>query len=191
MKTLIADNNDSFTYNIVDLLDKIGYDHYEVVRTNSLQKNYLTNFDKFIISPGPGRPSDFPMNFEIIRYCEIHNLSLLGICLGYQTICEYYGGNLYQLDRVIHGQKSRLTIDNQSLLYKNLSDEINVGRYHSLAIDALSLPSCLRITGVTNNVKTLMSVEHITHKIYGIQYHPESFLTSDGPIILTNFMNLI
>ncbi len=186
IRVLIVDNNDSFTFNVVDILRKLSYISFEVIPHNDVSIKVLKQYDKFIISPGPGKPKDFGIIKSVIQYCEENNKSLLGICLGHQAICEYYGGKLIQLDKVVHGWQMPITIDNNALLYRGLSNKIDVGLYHSWVIDSGNLPEKLIITGETNS-GLLMSVQHKECDIHGIQFHPESFLTTKGVKILANF----
>ncbi len=186
IRVLIVDNNDSFTFNVVDILRKLSYISFEVIPHNDVSIKVLKQYDKFIISPGPGKPKDFGIIKSVIQYCEENNKSLLGICLGHQAICEYYGAKLVQLDKVVHGWQMSININNKALLYNNLTDTIKVGLYHSWVIDNNSLPDELTATGKTNN-GLLMSVQHKKYDIHGIQFHPESFLTASGTEIFENF----
>lgn len=189
MQVLIIDNNDSFTYNIVDILRKIETIDYKVLLSNELDTSVLIAFDSIIISPGPMKPADFSVLKDVISYCSQSNKPLLGICLGHQAICEYFGGELVQLKNVVHGQKKRIEIDNNSPIYKNLPPEIEVGLYHSWIVNYKTLKCCLKITGMTAD-RCLMSVEHYRNNIFGIQFHPESFMTANGKQILENFLSI-
>jgi para-aminobenzoate synthetase component 2 len=189
MQVLIIDNIDSFTYNIVDILRNIGTVDYKVLLSNELDPDELSAFDRIIISPGPMKPADFPMLEAVISHCSQSNKPLMGVCLGHQAICEYFGGELVQMKNVVHGQKKRIEINNNSPIYRNLPPEIEVGLYHSWMVNYKTLPHCLKITGMTAD-KCLMSVQHYKDNIFGIQFHPESFMTAWGKQILENFLNI-
>ncbi len=187
MKVLLIDNNDSFTYNIVDLFRKINYVELSIITSDKLNQEEIANFNKYIISPGPGTPQEFPIFKSIISHCTTNKKSLLGICLGHQAICQYFGGKLVQLENVVHGQQKTAILDNNSPIYKDMRKQIDVGLYHSWVIETETLPSCLKTTGFLKN-NLLMSVKHTNFNIYGIQFHPESFLTQYGQQIIENFL---
>lgn len=189
MKVLLIDNNDSFTYNIIELLRSIGKVEGVIVPSAELNILQLDEFDHIVISPGPMRPKDFPILSEVIEYCFTTHKPLLGICLGHQAIGEYFGGKLVRLNSVVHGQRRQIAIDTSSLLYVNLPDNIEVGLYHSWAIEHSTLPSSLKATGFTAD-SCLMSIEHSERAIFGIQFHPESFMTTQGRQIIENFLNI-
>lgn len=189
MKVLIIDNNDSFTYNIVDILRNIETTDCKVLPSNELEISALSAFDHIIISPGPMKPIDFPILRDVISYCSKNNKPLLGICLGHQAICEYFGGELVQLKHVVHGQKKQIEIDNSSPIYRNLPPKIEVGLYHSWTVNPKTLNSCLKTTGMTAD-QSLMSVQHYSANIFGTQFHPESFLTVNGKQIMENFLSI-
>ncbi len=184
--TLLIDNEDSFTYNIVELARKIVADELDVRSATVLRVDELDGYDKIVISPGPGKPSDFAILTDVIQHCEQNHKPLLGICLGHQAICEYFGAALYRMEQVVHGQQKQVrTI--ASKLFSDTSAHISVGLYHSWAIQEDSLPSCLRSTAISTD-DILMAVEHQERPIYGIQFHPESFLTLNGADILSKFL---
>lgn len=189
MRLLLLDNNDSFTFNIVDLLRSFDDLDFDVIKSEAVQVEMLRQYDKFIISPGPGKPSDFPMINETIKYCINNEKDLLGICLGHQAICEFFGGELFRLESVVHGQKKKIEIDTSSLIYNDMPKEVEVGLYHSWAVNGNNLPECLMPTGFSTD-KTLMSIQHRNLHIFGVQFHPESFLTTCGNKILQNFIDL-
>jgi len=189
LKLLLVDNNDSFTYNVVDLLRRIAGCKYEVVPSGSVQIEQLPDFDKIIISPGPGTSSDFPVLKEIITYCIKSETALLGICLGHQAICEYFGGHLVQMPFPVHGQRRICRKENESLLFSNLPDEFEVGLYHSWKIDETGLPSDLIICGKSNDL-VILSVRHKDLPIFGVQFHPESFMTKPGKQIFENYLSI-
>lgn len=189
MRVLLIDNNDSFTYNIVELLRSLHGAAYDVLSSKGLEMSVLEDYSHIIISPGPMTPSDFPELNDVIAFCEDRDKPLLGICLGHQAICEYFGGRLVRMDKIVHGHKESIGIDNHSIIYNELPDTIDVGLYHSWRIDHHDLPDELLITGMSQE-DCLMSVQHRSKMIFGIQFHPESFLTTRGNRILENFTNI-
>ncbi len=189
MHVLLIDNNDSFTYNIVELLRGLDGAAYNVLPSKGLEMSVLEDYSHIIISPGPMTPSDFPELNGVIAFCVERDKPLLGICLGHQAICEYFGGRLIRMDTIVHGHKESIEIDNHSSIYNDLPDRIDVGLYHSWKIDHHDLPGQLMITGMSRE-DCLMSVQHKSKMIFGIQFHPESFLTVRGRQIMENFTNL-
>lgn len=189
MSVLLIDNNDSFTYNIIETIRSVCSDKWQIVRSEVLDIGMLGRFTHIVISPGPMTPSDFPILSDVICRCYDDNKPLLGVCLGHQAIGEYFGARLVQMPSVVHGQRRRITIDSTSLIYRGLPSVIEVGLYHSWAIDYTSLPDTLQATGATAE-HCLMSLQHKDKHIYGIQFHPESFMTPDGSRILSNFINI-
>lgn len=187
MNTLLLDNNDSFTYNLVDLMRSFKNVKMEVVVPDRFEATDLSKYDRMIISPGPGKPNDFPAIREVIRFCEKQQVPLLGICLGHQAISEYFGAELYRLTEVIHGQKKKINIRNSFKLFEGLHDQIEVGLYHSWAVKMNGLPNCLQVAG-TMDSSILMAIQHKQLPMYGIQFHPESFLTPSGKSIMANFI---
>ncbi len=187
MRVLLIDNNDSFTYNIVSTLKRIEQVDTTVLNSDTFDITLLEKFEKIILSPGPGMPKDFPILDKVISYCLKNNKPLLGICLGHQAICCYFNAKLFNLNQVIHGHRKKIKINNSSSIYKHIPPEIEVGLYHSWAVEMNSLGEDLQITGVSED-GVLMSVQHSIKPIFGVQYHPESFLTQYGKQILENFL---
>lgn len=190
MKVLLIDNNDSFTYNIVEILRSINRVSFEVIPYSCLDVGKLNEFNNIIISPGPMIPSDYPKHAQVISFCEHHHKPLLGICLGHQSICAYYGNKLVRMEKIIHGQKKRITIDNRCPLFSQLPNKIDVGLYHSWKIDHQTLSNELTITGISDD-DCLMAVQKTGRSIFGTQFHPESFLTPMGKQILDNFTAIL
>ncbi len=188
MNILLLDNNDSFTYNVVDLFRKFKNINL-IVKSSFEDQSYLENFDKFIISPGPGLPKDFPHILKVIEYCKKSKKPLLGICLGLQSIAQYFGGDLFRLQNVVHGQRKEIRIIEKSLLYKGLEEKIQAGLYHSWAVAGEKVPKSLKVTSVSED-NIIMSLEHRNLPIYGIQYHLESFLSEYGYEIASNFLEV-
>ncbi len=151
---------------------------------NSLENN---KYDLVVLSPGPGRPEDFNVS-EKIKFCIENKLPVFGVCLGLQSIVEYFGGSLGQLDTPVHGKKSLVEIEKDSMIYKGLVGEIGVGRYHSLFAEMV--PKNLRITSKTHD-GTVMSVEDDINRIYAVQFHPESLMSMKENCGLKLLKNII
>lgn len=186
MKTVIIDNYDSFTYNLSHLIKELGSEVC-VLRNDQFNLADLMPFDKIILSPGPGIPREAGLLLDVIRqYAGVK--PMLGICLGEQAIGEAFGAQLVNLETVYHGVQTSVKLMNESdELFRNLPQEIMVGRYHSWVVDNANLPDCLRITAVSNE-GLIMGLRHATYNIHGIQFHPESVLTPMGKEIINNFL---
>lgn len=181
---LLIDNDDSFTYNVVQLLRKVSKKPIAVQRGCETRISDAARYHHIIFSPGPGLPNDFPIMKDILERYD-STKSILGICLGHQAICQYYGGTLRNLPHVVHGVASDLICQPASVLFKGISS-MTVGRYHSWVAD--SLPDVLRVTA-TDEAGLIMGVEHTAKRVYGIQFHPESYITQEGATILQNFLH--
>ncbi|MEI7509059.1 MAG: aminodeoxychorismate/anthranilate synthase component II [Flavobacterium sp.] len=186
MKNIVViDNYDSFTYNLVHYLEDLNCT-VSVLRNDEFELDELVKFDKILLSPGPGVPSDAGLLKQVIqKYAPTK--SILGVCLGQQAIGEVFGGSLINLDKVYHGvaSKVQITVNNESL-FQGLENEIEVGRYHSWVISKEDFPLDLEITSVDENGE-IMSIRHKTFDVKGVQYHPESVLTPHGKKILENW----
>lgn len=180
---LLIDNNDSFTYNIVELLRRVTPLKVRVIKSEELTLEQVQSYDTIIFSPGPGLPDDFPILAQILRRYDNHK-RILGICLGHQAICQHYGGRLFNLPQVMHGVESEIECAPDSQLFKEMTTT-TVGRYHSWA--ATDIPPTLKVTA-SDKDGTVMAVEHITKLVFGLQFHPESFITGQGEQILKNFI---
>lgn len=184
MKVLIIDNYDSFTYNLVHLIQGLDV-QFEVWRNDQINFEAVCEFDKILLSPGPGLPHEagqMPMLIE--QYA--HSKPMLGVCLGCQALAVYFGAELYNLKHVKHGVQSPINILDKRGLYYGFSDEIQVGRYHSWAINITQVDK-LRLTAQDSDA-IVMSFRHETLPIYGIQYHPESIMTKEGRKLLKNWL---
>jgi len=184
MKLLMIDNYDSFTWNIVHLFEERGVD--VVVRRNdaiTMEEAEALAPDRLVISPGPGRPSDAGVSVELIRRLG-PRVPTLGVCLGHQAIVEAFGGEVGQAKALLHGKASRVENDGKGV-FAGLPAEIEAGRYHSLA--AVLVPEELVVTARTGDGE-VMGVRHRDHPIEGVQFHPESVLTPDGPKMAENFL---
>lgn len=183
---LLIDNHDSFTFNLVDLLRKIGV-KTEVISVENLDLDAVENFSHIMISPGPDVPRAYPQLFEMLeRYHQTK--SILGVCLGHQTICEFFGGELYNLNTVRHGQQRLLTQTSANPLFDALPQTFNIGLYHSWAISQNSLLNTPLVATAFCDQNVLMAVKHPSLRIYGVQFHPESFITEYGEQILRNWL---
>lgn len=188
MKILVIDNYDSFTYNLVQYLQEITNDTVNIFRNDAIEVEDVDNYDCIVLSPGPGIPKDAGKMPEIIqRYKD--KKPILGVCLGHQAIGEAFGGELKNLEQVYHGLATDIHVsDKDEPLYQNLPDTIEVGRYHSWVIDKEHCPDCLAVTS-TSPDGAIMSIRHESLPIFGVQYHPESIMTPQGKVILSNFLN--
>jgi len=184
MKVLIIDNYDSFTYNLVHLIECFT-DDYEVWRNDEIDFKRVAEFDRILLSPGPGLPKEAGQMLELIK--EFVMLKpILGICLGCQALGEYFGAKLFNMKSVKHGLQTPISIVDNSCLFNSVSPEIEVGRYHSWALDLKDAESLVATAFDTDNV--LMSFRHSTLPIYGIQFHPESIMTLEGKQIIKNWI---
>ena len=184
MRVLVLDNYDSFTYNLVHLLEELGAS--VVVRRNDeigLDEAERLAPDRLVISPGPGRPADAGSSIELVRSLG-STTPTLGVCLGHQAIVEAFGGEIGQAQALLHGKASRLRHDGRGV-FTGLEESIEAGRYHSLA--AVRVPADLDVTSRTDDGE-VMGVRHRTLPIEGVQFHPESVLTPAGPRMLENFL---
>jgi anthranilate synthase/aminodeoxychorismate synthase-like glutamine amidotransferase len=187
-KLLILDNRDSFTYNIVDSVRRIENVDLDVISTNEVNINEIEHFDKIIISPGPGRPNEYPVIYDILEKFY-RSKNILGICLGHQAIGNFFSAKLTNILPVVHGQADKIKIIKQSPIYKNLPKSFRIGLYHSWAIDFDDFPEELEITAVSENNR-IMSIASKKYPVFGIQFHPESYLTDYGFTVLKNFIDI-
>ncbi|MBR1729945.1 MAG: aminodeoxychorismate/anthranilate synthase component II [Selenomonadaceae bacterium] len=186
---LLLDNYDSFTYNVYQLLCELGtvVDVFRNDKITPSEINYR-HYNAIVISPGPGLPKDAGVTEKLIDEFK-DKLPILGICLGHQAIGEVFGAKIVRAKEIVHGKTS--TINHcGTRLYKNLPQDIEVGRYHSLIIERETLPDCLEITSELED-GTIMGVRHKNFDVEGIQFHPESILTADGSKMMKNFLNHI
>ena len=186
IKISLIDHNDSFTYNIVEMLRKIDNIDHDVISIDKIDVNKLENYDNIILSPGPGLPADYPKLREIIKTYKT-SIPILGICLGHQAICEFFGARLDNLQSVYHGYQQRVELVDGSKLFRDIDSNFYVGLYHSWVMSDDNIPAELKITSFSEK-GYVMSVEHREYNIYGIQFHPESFMTSRGLEIIKNFI---
>jgi len=184
MKTVIIDNFDSFTYNLVHYIEEITSLRPTVYRNNAFDINCLEDFDIIVLSPGPGLPKNAGLLMQVIEKYYLHKI-ILGVCLGHQALGEFFGAKLKNLTKVFHGVDSEISELNDTILFNNMTSPI-VGRYHSWVIKQDSLPKSIKQTSVDSDGE-IMSIKHIKLPIHGMQFHPESILTPEGKKMLQNF----
>ena len=185
MKVLMIDNYDSFTYNIVHYLEALGAE-VDVFRNDKISISDIDQYDKIVLSPGPGIPEEAGNLLEIIK-TYAPTKSILGVCLGEQAIAEAFGGSLINLTEVHHGVSSMVDVVEEDVLFSGLPSKLEVGRYHSWAVEKESLPECLKITALDED-GMIMALAHKTYDVRGVQFHPESVLTPHGEQMLKNWL---
>lgn len=191
MKILVFDNYDSFTYNLVHLVEKIMHTKVEVYRNDQIPLEKVKEYDKIILSPGPGIPEEAGLLLPLIKeYAS--SKSILGVCLGHQAIGEAFGGTLTNLSTVFHGVATDIEIKNQkskikNYLFEGLPNKIEVGRYHSWIVSDKNFPDDLEVTARDAN-NYIMALQHKKYDVQGVQFHPESVLTPMGETILRNWL---
>ena len=188
MNIAIVDNNDSFTYIIADYLKKIKSAQVSIIGYNTLEPKTMNRYDKIVISPGPGLPDDFPKVRELIRL-YYKSKPILGICLGFEAIATFFGCKLINLSLVYHGVAKRVKILGYSRLFKGVRKNFTVGLYHSWAVNNKTIPKQLRVTSISES-NIIMSLEHVYFPVFGVQFHPESYITEEGQKIFSNFVGL-
>jgi anthranilate synthase component II len=186
MKILVFDNYDSFTYNLVHLVEKILHEKVEVFRNDQIPLEKVKEYDKIILSPGPGIPEEAGLLLPLIKEYASKK-SILGVCLGHQAIGEAFGGKLVNLTTVYHGVATNCTLSDKSYLFKGLPMQMEVGRYHSWIVSDENFPPELEVTARDDN-NYVMALQHKTFDIQGVQFHPESVLTPKGEMILRNWL---
>ena len=187
MKIAIIDNYDSFTYNLSHLVKELGVE-VTVLRNDQFDLSELLPFDKIILSPGPGIPSEAGLLCSVIT-TYAGQKPILGVCLGDQAIGEVFGARLENLSDVFHGVATPCHILSDDPIFQSLESTITVGRYHSWVVSKEGMPSCLEITAESDEGQ-IMALRHRDYEIHGIQFHPESILTPQGKTIIKNFIEL-
>lgn len=186
MNVLILDNYDSFTHNLVHIVREMNV-NFTVVRNDKISLSDVDAFDKILLSPGPGIPADAGIMKDVIKHYG-PTKSILGICLGHQGIAEVYGGSLYNMLNVLHGVTSTaLVIDREEKLFQHIPDSFQVTHYHSWAVLDETLPAEIKITA-KNNDGMILGIRHRAFDVHGLQFHPESILTPQGPTIIKNWL---
>lgn len=185
MKIVIIDNYDSFTYNLSHLLKELGAD-VTVVRNDKFELKDLEQYDKIVLSPGPGIPSEAGLLLDVIR-TYAGRKPILGVCLGHQAIGEVFGASLENLKEVYHGVQTEGTQLGNDYIFEGLPERVMMGRYHSWVVAKNSVPECLEVTAMSDDGE-IMAMRHRQYDIHGIQFHPESVLTPEGKTIVGNFL---
>ena len=189
MKILVFDNYDSFTYNLVHLVEKILHQKVDVYRNDQIALEDVSGYDKIILSPGPGIPEEAGLLLPLIKEYAATK-SILGVCLGHQAIGQAFGGTLKNLDKVYHGVATKINIlDENAPILKGLGNQAEVGRYHSWIVARENFPADLDITAVDDN-GYVMALQHKKFDVQGVQFHPESVLTPDGEKMLRNWLRV-
>jgi len=184
---LLVDNYDSFVYNLYQFIGTIN-DDIRVIRNDEMSIDEVKelNPDIIILSPGPGKPKDAGIMEDLIQ--EFYQTKpILGVCLGHQAICEVFGGEIIHAKEIMHGKSSQIYIDNDTPLFRELDHTIQVARYHSLIAKKETMPKELKVIGMTDDGE-VMAVKHKDYPVYGLQFHPESFLTKDGMSMIQQFL---
>jgi anthranilate synthase/aminodeoxychorismate synthase-like glutamine amidotransferase len=193
---LVVDNYDSFTFNLVQALMAAGAD-VRVVRNDAIDRSgieELATDDQaalrgIVISPGPGDPDDAGVSMDAVRVARERAIPLLGVCLGMQSMAAAYGASIVRAPTLVHGQASEVTHDGAGLL-EGMPPAFMAARYHSLAVDPATLPAELRVTAMSEADRVVMGIRHVSLPMEGVQFHPESVLTPQGPHLLANFLRL-
>lgn len=185
---LVFDNYDSFTYNLVHLVEKLIHSKVTVVRNDQIPLEKVNQFDKIILSPGPGVPQEAGLLLPLIKEYAASKV-ILGVCLGHQAIGEAFGGTLTNLSKVYHGIATNCILDQPSPLFEGMPKEFQIGRYHSWIVDEANLPSGLEVTA-RDDQGIIMAMQHKEYNIQGVQFHPESVLTPMGEQIIQNWLKL-
>lgn len=191
MKILVLDNYDSFVYNLVHIIRELGYgDNMDIIRNDKITLEEVEQYDKILLSPGPGIPEEAGIMPELIKKYGATK-SIFGVCLGHQAIGEAYGATLSNMDVVLHGFGLKTSIvDNSGTLFQNLPDSFTTGRYHSWVVDKDSLkPETDLIISAMSEDDRVMAIRHKTYDVQGVQFHPESVLTEHGKEMLKNWLS--
>ena len=184
---LLIDSYDSFSYNLYQLVGEIEPD-IKVIRNDEMTVEEIRKeqFDRIILSPGPGRPENAGVIVETVKMLG-KSIPILGVCLGHQAICTAFGATVTYAKELMHGKQSVAKLDTDTLLFKGCPEKVPVARYHSLAADPDTMPAELKTTAVTGEGE-VMAVQHREYPVYGVQFHPESIMTPDGKTMLRNFI---
>ncbi|HVI82614.1 MAG TPA: aminodeoxychorismate/anthranilate synthase component II [Chthoniobacterales bacterium] len=189
MKLLIIDNYDSFTYNLVQLFGEMDKVDLVVKRNDEISVDEIKKLhpDRICISPGPGRPENAGVSSDLIRELG-PNVPILGVCLGHQCIAQVFGGKIVRADKLMHGKTSQIHHERRGV-FKDLAEPLEATRYHSLIVKRETVPESLKITAETDDGE-IMGLQHRQFPIHGVQFHPESILTTEGRKLLANFLHL-
>ena len=186
MKLLVLDNYDSFTYNLVHLIEKVSDIKFDVIRNDKISIEEINQYDKILLSPGPGLPIDSGIMPQLLKHYA-STKSIFGVCLGLQAIGETFGASLQNLETVFHGLATPIHIIADDVIFKNCPKTFTVGRYHSWVVNKNNLPSELVITSIDDD-GNIMALKHSTYDVRGVQFHPESILSEHGELIIKNWL---
>lgn len=183
---LLIDSYDSFSWNLFQLAGTIEPD-IRVIRNDEMTAEEIRALrpDRIILSPGPGRPEEAGVLIDAVK--KIHDIPILGVCLGHQAVCRAFGASVTYAGRLMHGRQSEVRLDTDCPLFAGCPESVSAARYHSLAADAATLPPELKVTALADDGE-IMAVQHRESPIYGVQFHPESVMTPDGERMLRNFL---
>jgi anthranilate synthase/aminodeoxychorismate synthase-like glutamine amidotransferase len=193
---LVIDNYDSFTFNLVQALEAAGAT-VKVVRNDAIDRSGIeglagdaaADLNGIVISPGPSDPDHAGVSMDAVRVASEREIPLLGVCLGMQSMAQAYGGSIVRAPTLVHGEAAAVTHDGAGLL-EGMPPEFMAARYHSLCVDPATLPPELRVTAMSEEDQVVMGLRHVSLPLEGVQFHPESVLTPDGPHLLANFLRL-
>ena len=193
---LVIDNYDSFTFNLVQALEAAGAT-VRVVRNDAIDRSRIeglaadaaADLNGIVISPGPSDPDHAGVSMDAVRVASEREIPLLGVCLGMQSMAQAYGGSIVRAPTLVHGEAAAVTHDGAGLL-EGMPPEFMAARYHSLCVDPATLPPELRVTAMSEEDQVVMGLRHVSLPLEGVQFHPESVLTPDGPHLLANFLRL-
>ena len=186
MKLLVLDNYDSFTYNLVHIIKHLGVTDLDVIRNGKIPVSEVSQYDKILLSPGPGIPSEAGILQDLIReYAD--KKPILGVCLGHQAIGEVFGSELSNLDQVYHGIATPIEITSDDYIFNNVPKKLNIGRYHSWVIHEDKVDPSIEVTAVDEEGK-VMAIRHKEYDVRGVQFHPESVLTEHGEQMIKNWL---
>jgi len=188
MKILVLDNYDSFTYNLVQYIEEIEGCEVDVFRNDKISIDEIQKYDKIVLSPGPGVPDEAGIMKEVIKkYAETK--PIFGVCLGLQAIAEVFGGSIKNMNKVYHGVATTMTQKTaDEILFQNIPEKFEAGRYHSWIVENEELPEVLQITA-EDDENRIMALSHKKFNVKGVQFHPESVLTPHGKKMIENFIN--
>lgn len=189
MRILLVDNYDSFTYNLLHMLKEEcnPKDNIALVKNDEIDIEAVSFYDKIILSPGPGIPSEAGLLLPLIERWAAYK-AILGVCLGFHAIGQVFGARLVNPGKVYHGIRSRIEVTHPVSIFKDMPVQFEAGRYHSWLIEKEDFPECLHITA-TDEEGNIMALSHETYDIHGVQFHPESILTPEGKKIIRNFLS--
>ncbi len=188
---LLIDNYDSFSYNLVQLIGELTKGQIKVIRNDECTISHIRkmNPSHIILSPGPGKPEDAGICEDVVRQLK-GEYSILGVCLGHQSICEVFGAEVTYAKELMHGKQSNMTITEDVPIFKGLDRKFKGARYHSLSAKKDTIPNELKVIAIDERDGEVMAVKHEKYEIYGLQFHPESVLTPQGKTIVKNFLEI-